>query len=263
MSFLSERFNEGCSYGSLNSHRSALSLLLGDQIGSDDRIKRILKGAYKIKPNCPKYNYTWDPQVVLNYISNWHPNSSLSLEKITKKLTILLALCTAHRVQTLSLIRLENITITDSGVKILITSNIKTTAPGRDQPLLILPYFRDNLKICPASALKEYISKTKSFRTQNSGNLLLITRSPHRAATAQTISHWIKAVLSESGVDTRVFTAHSTRHASTSAAHSAGVSVDVIRKTAGWTASSNTFARFYNRPIVKDDNFAAFLNQSP
>ncbi|CAH0722817.1 unnamed protein product, partial [Brenthis ino] len=74
ISFLTEEFNKGASYGSLNSHRSALSLLLGNNIGSDECIKRLLKGAYKLKPSRPKYTHTWDPQIVLNHISNWYPN---------------------------------------------------------------------------------------------------------------------------------------------------------------------------------------------
>lgn len=255
LSFLSEQFNKGCSYGTLNSHRSALSLLLGDIIRSDDRIKRLLKGAYKMKPNYPKYTSTWNPQVVLNYISKWYPNLELTIENITKKLVILLALCTAHRVQTLSLIKLENITMLDNGIKIVILDSIKTTAPGRDQPVLFLPYFSENPKICPASVLKDYISITKGLRASNVGNLLLTIKRPHKVATAQSISRWIKSVLSESGIDTRVFSAHSTRHASTSAASSAGLSVDIIRKTAGWTAKSSSFARFYNRPITNINEF--------
>lgn len=253
ISFLTDRFNKGCSYGSLNSHRSALSLFLGESVGSDDRVKRILKGAYKLKPNSPKYTLTWDPQIVLNYVSFWHPNLDLPLDKITKKLTTLLALCTAHRVQTFSLIKLENIIISDSGVKISITDAIKTSAPGRDQPVLFLPFFIENPSICPASVLKDYIFKTKNLRTENAGKLLLTTKPPHRAATAQSISRWIKVVLSESGVDTHTFSAHSTRHAATSAARSAGLSIDTIRKTAGWTANSNVFAKFYNRPISNSE----------
>lgn len=73
-------------------------------------MKRLTKGAYKFKPTRPKYTYTWDPQLVLNYVAERFPNLSLSLKKkkkkITKKLIILLALCTAHGVQTLSLIKL-------------------------------------------------------------------------------------------------------------------------------------------------------------
>ncbi|XP_013186529.2 uncharacterized protein LOC106131846 [Amyelois transitella] len=71
LSFLSSQYYNGASYGSLNNHRSALSLLLGSNIGSDDRIKRLLKGAFKLRPSFPKYSNTWDPQVVLSYISEW------------------------------------------------------------------------------------------------------------------------------------------------------------------------------------------------
>lgn len=256
LSFLTEQFNKGGSYGSLNSHRSALSLILNFNVGSDDCIKRLLKGAYKLKPNKPKYTFTWDPQLVLNCVSNWHPNLELSIEKITKKLVILLALCTAHRVQTFSLIKLDNISISQTGVKIAITDIIKTSAPGRDQPVLFLPFFRDNISICPASVLKDYIFVTKNMRPTNVGNLLLTYKKPHKAATAQSISRWIKQVLSESGVDVGTFSAHSTRHAATSAARASGLSVDTIRKTAGWTNTSLAFARFYDRPILSDNDFA-------
>lgn len=168
---------------------------------------------------------------------------------------MLLALCTAHRVQTLSLIKVDQIKIQSDGIKIVITNLIKTSGPGRDQPVLFLPKFRENINICPATALEDYLTKTKDIRMQNS-NLFLTCIRPYKNATAQTISKWIKAVLSESGVDTTLFRAHSTRHASTSAANAAGVSIDIIRKTAGWTSSSYTFAKFYNRPIVDASEYA-------
>lgn len=256
LSFLTQQFNSGCSYGSLNSHRSALSLILDGKIGSDEDVKRLLKGAYRLKPSRPKYTYTWDPQQVLNFVSNWYPNDDLSLEKITEKLVVLLAICTAHRVQTLSLIRLENIVINQNGVKIGITDIIKTSAVGREQPVLYLPFFMDNISICPATTLKDYISVTETLRTENLGRLILTYKKPHKPATSQSISRWIKKVLADSGVDVTKFTAHSTRHASTSAAHAAGVSIDIIRKTAGWANSSNTFARFYNRITLDERNFA-------
>ncbi|CAG9138080.1 unnamed protein product [Plutella xylostella] len=132
---------------------------------------------------------------------------------------------------------------------------VKTSAPDIEQPVLNLPYFQDNPNICPASAISEYLTATQSLRN-NIENLLLTYKKPHKAASSQTISRWIKQVLSESGVDISVFRAHSARHAATSAARRAGVSVDAIRKTAGWTMSSNAFARFYNRPIVNNDDFA-------
>ncbi|XP_059062727.1 uncharacterized protein LOC131855468, partial [Achroia grisella] len=245
--FLTEQFNKNASYGSLNSHRSALSLLLGDNIGSQESIKRLLKGAYKLRPTVPKYCHTWDPQIVLNFITDWFPNNTLSIEKLTKKLVILLALCTAHRVQTFSLIKIDNIKISQEGVKIIISENIKTSAAGREQPVLYLPYFIENINICPATTLVDYLTMTKNLRSEGCHNLLLTFRVPHRPATSQTISRWIKQILASSGIDVSTFNAHSTRHASTSAAKAAGVSVETIRKTAGWSRSSTTFSKFYHR----------------
>ncbi|KOB68161.1 hypothetical protein OBRU01_18711 [Operophtera brumata] len=151
VSFLTELFESGASYGTLNSHRSALSLFLGNNLGSDDCIKRLMKGIFRIRPSLPKY-------------SNLRPSST--------------------------------------------------------------------------------------------DHLLITVKRPHRGATAQSISRWIKQTLCASGIDVAVFGAHSARHAATSAARAAGLSVDVIRKTAGWTASSQTFAKFYNRPLILESNFA-------
>ena len=51
------------------------------------------------------------------------------------------------------------------------------------------------------------------------------------------------------------FKPHSTRAASTSAASNASVSLDDTLHTAGWSSAS-TFAKFYNKPIVKENTFA-------
>lgn len=256
LTFLAEQFNRGGSYGTINSHRSALSLLLGGNIGSDDSIKRLLKGIYKQKPSIPKYIGTWDPQKVLNYVANWFPNNSLSLDKITKKVCVLLAICTAHRVQTLSLIKVSNINRGADSLQIPISDIIKTSTVGRDQPVLVLPYFKQNLSICPATAVDDYLIMTSNLRPDHIENLFITYKKPYKKASSQSISRWIKQTLAESGVDAGVFSAHSTRHASTSAAASAGVSIDTIRKTAGWSSSSQTFARFYNRPILDEGIFA-------
>lgn len=254
--FLTEQFNKGAAYGSLNSHRSALTLLLGSEFVQDDQVKRLLKGAYKLRPTAPKYTCTWDPQMVLNLIANWFPNRNLPLEKITKKLIILLALCTGHRAQTLSLIKINNTHVTPTGIKIGISDVIKTSAAGRDQPVLFLPYYNDNKAICPATIIDDYMFITRNIRPESTDRLILTFKKPYRPASSQSISRWIKQVLGESGVDVARFSAHSTRHASTSAARASGLSVDAIRKAAGWTASSQAFARFYHRPIADESNFA-------
>lgn len=252
--FLTEQFTKGASYSSINSHRSALSLLLGSKIGSDEQISRFLKGVYKQRPSLPKYNFIWDPQTVLDFISDWYPNDVLPLVQITKKLAMLLALCTGHRVQTISVIKLTDLVFSQNQITITISDLIKTSTAGRDQPTLILPYFNDKPNICPAKCLMDYLSVTKNIRNQV--NYLFIThKRPHRRATTQSISRWIKDVLASSGIDVATFSAHSTRHAATSRARAAGLSIDAIRKSAGWTTNSQAFAKFYNRPIIVE-NFA-------
>ncbi|CAG5109252.1 Protein of unknown function [Cotesia congregata] len=99
-----------------------------------------------------------------------------------------------------------------------------------------------------STALTAYIRRTKDLRSTK--DLFISYRKPFGTVTTQTISRWIKLTLKDSGLDVTTFSAHSTRHASTSKAHKLGVNIDEIRKTAGWSGTSNTFGKFYNRIIV-------------
>jgi hypothetical protein len=49
-----------------------------------------------------------------------------------------------HRLQTLSLIRLENINQSPQGFEIWITDHIKTSRVGGEQPTLQVPFFQAN-----------------------------------------------------------------------------------------------------------------------
>ena len=61
------------------------------------------------------------------------------------------------------------------------------------------------------------------------------------------VGHWIKDSLQLAGINTEVFTAHSTRGASTTCAATRGVPIGDILKAAIW-CSSSTFEWFYYRP---------------
>nr|XP_049705912.1 uncharacterized protein LOC126056540 [Helicoverpa armigera] len=261
--FLTKQFNNGAQYGTLNSYRSALSLIIGSRIGTDDRIIRLFKGFYKLRPPLPRYNETWNPSIVLNYLSQCYPNDKLDLECLTKKTVALIALVTAHRVQTISKINIKNISVNSDHISIKIPDLIKTSRIGSTQPCLHLPFFSQQPEICPAEALRAYISKTQTIRGAQE-NLFISYKSPYNSVNSQTLSRWIKNVLCDSGVDTSKFKAHSTRHASTSAALRSGVSIDLIRKTAGWSGSSSVFARFYQRPVLTDNanDFAVSVLES-
>jgi len=250
ISFLQSLHDNGASYSALNSARSAISLISDskDAIGEDAVIKRFMKGAFRRKPQLPKYKISWDPQVVLTYLENIYPHDSVSLETLSKKLATLLALATGQRVQTLSLIKIQNIMERADGFCVPITEMIKTSAPGRTQPLLFLPYFIEKPELCVASLLKFYLDCTKELR-KHSDNLFVSFRQPHGSVGSQTLSRWIKDVLKASGLDTSIFSSHSTRHASTSQALLKGVDINYIFAAAGWTKTSTSFAKFYCKPI--------------
>lgn len=252
--FLNNCLENGVAYGTLNNHRSAISLISINNISSDDSLKRFFRGAFKLKPSFPRYIITWDPMIVLNYLSNLYPNENLSIEQISKKLVVLLALATGQRCQTLSLIRLNNIQKFNERIIINITDLIKTSSVGKCQPILDLPLFKENLSICPMQTLSSYIEVTGKNRPAGETRLILTYKKPYHAASSQTIGRWIKYIMEESGIDTSIFRPHSTRHAATSAACRAGISIDAIRKSAGWSGQSTVFANFYNRPTASDSN---------
>ena len=67
--------------------------------------------------------------------------------------------------------------------------------------------------------------------------------APHKPVSKNALA---RQVLNGADVDTAQFSAHSTRAASTSAALSSGVPVDVVLRAARWSSES-TFTRFYRK----------------
>lgn len=261
--FLTKMFEDGAQYGTLNSCRSALTLIIGEHISQDVGIRRFFKGVFRLRPTLPRYSMTWDTSIVLKLLEGYYPNEDLTLEAISKKLITLLALITAHRLQTFTKIKIQNIMLSVDKATIKIPELIKTSRVGSTQPLLILPFFCEKPQICPGKTLQCYLDKTLAVRN-NETSLFIGLKKPHTAVSTQTLSRWVKSTLHDSGVDVNTFTAHSTRHAATSAAHRLGVNIDTIKRTAGWSGSSNTFFKFYNRPLLEassDDSFAqAIIN---
>lgn len=246
-------------YGTFNQHRSALSLILPIDIGKNLLVRRFLKAVARLRPTKPKYDTTWDTNLVLNNIKKLGENEDLPLLRLSGKLAILLALATGQRIQTLSLIRVENIIFSEEGSRIYIPDRIKTTGVKSYQPCLELPNFPEK-EICVTSTLLSYIERTSEYRSPTLSKLFITTKTPHRAASKDSIARWIKMEMTSAGVNTNMFSPHSTRHAVTSAAARIGISWDVIKRSAGWSNNSMTFARFYNRPLIGSSSMLDIFN---
>ena len=127
---------------------------------------------------------------------------------------------------------------------------LKTTRPGHHLQPIHLKTYEQNRNLCPVVLIFTYLAVTAELRRESS--LLFISiRPPHQPVSSRTLARWCETTLLMAGINCSVFSAHSTRSASTSMALLKGMSLADINKAAGWT-NSETFARFYDKPIVKN-----------
>ena len=133
-----------------------------------------MNGTYNFRPDRPKYDETWDPLKVLQYFSTIN-TKELSLDSLSQKLITLMLLVTGQRMQTLSLIRVENISITEELIEIKIPDKLKTSKKNRRQPILRLPFYSEDKNICAASTLLRYLEITSPLRTSN-GKLFIVSK---------------------------------------------------------------------------------------
>ena len=255
LSFLHSLFKSGLSYSALNTARSAVSNIdMNVGVTPDHRpvgkhflVCRYLKGVFnKLKP-VPKYNNIWPVDTVLDYLSLFWPLDEISLKELTLKLVMLIALTTGQRCQTLTFLDTSEqyMQRNEECFNFALTGHLKQDKPGKVFGNLRL-YKYPVRELCVYETLDYYLRATEKLR--NSSKLLVSYIKPYRAVTSATIGRWLKTLLGQAGIDTEIFSGHSTRCASTSKALMS-VSVDVILATAGWNEES-TFRKFYNKPVA-------------
>ena len=119
---------------------------------------------------------------------------------------------------------------------------MKTSRPGHESQKVRLSSFPDK-RCCVVHTLNQYLEITKEKRKTNR---LLISYKTFKEISTSTVARWLKEILKRSGIDNLVFSAHSYRSASTSAAFAGGVHLSEILETANW-ANAKTFYTFYKR----------------
>ena len=234
-------------YATVNVHRSMLSKTLshvdGHPVGQNPLVKSLLSGCYNLNPPKPKYDSTWDPEVVIRHISSLGNNVDLSLMQRSQKSVTLLALATLLRVSELASITFESVAFVSDGVKFSLSKPRKAQHSGPLQSLFVarLP----DASCCPVNTLNDYIARTISSRSAGA-SVFVSVRAQFRAVTANTVSRWIREFIGSAGVDTSVFGSHSTRGTAASKAAASGVAIDSILRAGHW-ARESTFRRHYQR----------------
>jgi hypothetical protein len=188
LQFLSDLSDTVGSYASLNSARSAISLISTNAVGDDPLVKRFCKGVSVLKPSRPRYDYIWDPSPVVTKLAALFPHNALSLEELTKKLVLLLALASGQRCQTLAAIRISQVSFTAARVLIRVPDRLKTSAPGRSQPLLSFPRFEGHSNLCIFDLLSEYLSRTRDIRPPSCDSLFIALKRIKRLDPRQLVA---------------------------------------------------------------------------
>ena len=207
-----------------------------------------MKGVFNARPSLPRYSTIWDTSSVLAKLRTFSPANRLSLKMLTLKLVLLLALVTHQRVQTLHLIKDEDIVFSGSQVQIVINALLKQSRPRYHVQPLLLQEFLDDKKLCVVRYLRQYILRTKYLKGTSS-KLFVSYKQPHKEVSKETVARWVRIGLALCGVNTSIFMAHSTRSASVSKSAKFAI-IESILKAAGWS-SDCTFRRFYNKPAVQ------------
>jgi len=194
---------------------------------------RFTKGVFESRPVLPKYSETLDVKRVFSYLQTLHPLESLTLKDLTHKLVMLLALLSGQRRQTLHSLSVSDMKLSPDKCVFVVKTLLKTSRPDRHISSLEFVAYQPDPRLCVVNYMLEYVKRTSVFR-QGASQLLLSYKKPNKPVSADTVSNWIKHVLSKSGISTSLFSVHSTRSASTSSVKATQIPLDTIMRSAGW-----------------------------
>ena len=117
VNFLGELYDEGIGYSGLNTAGSAFSAImtLSNKISSGNHpsVRRFMKGVYETRQSLPKHQGIWDVRTILDFLQTLAPVEGLTLKNLTMKLTMLLALASAQRCQTLKALSIDYLKLGD------------------------------------------------------------------------------------------------------------------------------------------------------
>ena len=260
LEFLQSLKLAGLGYSAVNTARSSVSNLMyfkdtNITFGSHPDVSVFMRGMYNFKPSVPRYTITWDPDIVLDYIKNWSPPEQLPLKQLSYKVLMLILLTTGKRHQTVHNFSVTNMRITGTKFIFYVHSlDVKEGRRGFIPEAVELKAFPSERKLCIYRFLKCYLKRTLHIRGTITQLFITLTK-PYRAISLNTMSRWVKELLKASGIDVNMFQPGSTRSASCSKAKEGGAPLSAILGAAGWSRSS-TFAKFYDKKIVKKGNFS-------
>ncbi len=264
----SKGWSVGCPPSTLKVYVAAISAhhdpIEGRSVGKHDLVVRFLRGARRLNSPRPPSLPSWDLALVLRalQIAPFEPLQSVELKFLSMKTLLLTALASIKRVGDLHAFSVDKLFLefgpADSSATLRprpgYVPKVPTT-PFRDQVvnLQALPLEEADpalALLCPVRALRQYVDRTRSFRTSEQLFVCYGGQQKGNAVSKQRMAHWIVDTITlpyeAQGVPCPLrLHAHSTRGVASSWVLARGASLADICRAAGW-ATPNTFAKFYS-----------------
>lgn len=249
LEFLLIEFKKGRKYSTMNILRSSISAIAnidGKPAGQNRLVSRFMKAVFQERPALPRYNITWDPDVVLEHIKSLGPNKYLSMIQLSQKLVMLMLLLSGQRCQTLHSLDIRNMTITSSKVAFTIGDILKTSGPKSHLSQIRFKAYAPDRRLCVHTTIRNYLERTLDIRGKVT-SLFVTTKPLGKPASKDTLRRWTKGIMKDAGINLSMFTPHSTRSASSSKA-AKYLPLSTIVETIGWSRQS-TFTTYYHKPV--------------
>ena len=203
----------------MGTYQTALFWIFSDEMRKflhSPQSNKLFSGFTRLRPSMPRLpGIVWDINQVLNYIKTLPHNKDLTLMQLSAKTVFLLLICTTRRRADIMAIHTGFI-FKDANRFVCQSQNLSKTYSLTNTSVqnLEVVRFPQDQQICPYKALSWYLYRTKSLR--HSCKWLFVTTTDHTEAAPATVSHWVKNIMSEAGIDKKLYKPHSTRAASSS-----------------------------------------------
>lgn len=243
-------------------HKSAVLTFCGpyveQQTFTNFIIKHTLKAIGVAKPKSVRPFVTWDPKVVLEWLSANSPKDTLF--EISRRTATVLLLASGRRVHDLTLLRISKDKYLDNGQNIYLIPAFGSKTDRHDCRQSAWKLSKHpNKNICPVSLVRCLIEKTKQRRSDISDldNLFITICNKVKFASRTVIGNWVRTVLKDSGIDA---TPGSCRSAVASLGWLDYQPLDDILARGNWK-SSTTFFNHYCKVIeVSKNDHDSFFN---
>ena len=160
--YIRHMHDSGASYQTINLHKSAISKhhggCEGKTMGMHPLVRQAMKAAFRLNPPLPKYQHTFDIEILLKYVKKLPPNECLPFKMLSYKTLLLTIYSTLSRVSSIARLG-PHITENRDHVVLHLLHLEKQSRPGHVRGYIPIEKFSEDPSLCPVAAIIEYHAK--------------------------------------------------------------------------------------------------------